>query len=340
MTTSLEVPATARATVRVTVAVPTYRRPRDLRALLPLLCRQAAEVAAEPGYAVDVLVVDNDPERSAEGLVAEVAGPGVRYAAEPLPGIAAVRNRAMDEAAGSRLLAFIDDDERPRERWLSALLDTWTATGPAAVSGRVLAEYEREPDPWIRAGRFFVRRNLPTGTPIDMAATGNLLLDLDQVRAFGARFDSSLGLAGGEDILFSRSLARAGGRLVWCAESAVVDQVPATRMTRRWVLTRAWSHGNGAVLTELRLTAGPLPRLAVRTRALGGGLARVAVGTARWAYGLATGSARHQARGLRVVFRGAGLAGGALGVVFSEYARGGRRWRLSRLPRPVREHAA
>jgi hypothetical protein len=122
--------------------------------------------------------------------------------------------------------------------------------------------------------------------------------------------------------------------MVWCAESAVVDQVPAARMTRRWVLTRAWSHGNGAVLTDLRLTGGTLPRLAVRVRAVGGGLVRVAGGAARWAFGLVSGSRRHQARGLRAALRGAGLVGGAFGVVYQEYARAGRRWRVSRLPRP------
>ncbi len=328
-------PALARDVLRVTVAVPTYRRPDDLGALLPLLRRQADEVvaASEGRYAVEVLVVDNDPERSAEAHVA-AAGAGIRYAAEPRPGIAAVRNRAMDEAADSRLLAFIDDDERPRERWLAALLDTWAGTGAAAVSGRVLAEYAGELDPWIAAGNFFVRRNLPSGTAIDTAAAGNLLLDLEQVRGCGARFDSSLGLGGGEDTLFSRSLVRAGCRMVWCAESAVVDQVPAVRMTRRWVLTRAWSHGNGAVLTELRLTSGTWPRLAVRARAVAGGLVRLAGGAARWAFGRISGSARHQARGLRTALRGAGLVGGAFGVVYQEYARDGRRWRVSRLPGP------
>jgi succinoglycan biosynthesis protein ExoM len=326
---------TTRDVLRVTVAVPTYRRPDDLSALLPQLRAQADEVtaASEGRYAVEVLVVDNDPERGAEAQVAR-AGGAVRYAAEPCPGIAAVRNRAMDEAAGSRLLAFIDDDERPRERWLAALLDVWSGTGAAAVSGRVLAEYAGDLDPWIAAGDFFVRRNLPSGTAIDTAAAGNLLLDLEQVRACGARFDSSLGLGGGEDTLFSRSLVRAGCRMVWCAESAVVDQVPAVRMTRRWVLTRAWSHGNGAVLTDLRLTSGAWQRLAVRARAVAGGLARVAGGAARWAFGQVTGSARHQARGLRAALRGAGLVGGAFGVMYQEYARDGRRWQVSRLPGP------
>jgi glycosyltransferase involved in cell wall biosynthesis len=274
-----------------------------------------------------VLVVDNDPERSAADVVAGM--PGVRYAAEPTPGIAAVRNRALDEAGEARVLAFIDDDERPADGWLDHLLRTWATTGAAAVSGRVLAEYAGELDPWIRAGRFFVRRRMLTGTEIDVAACGNLLLDLDQVRACGVRFDSSLGLGGGEDTLFSRQLARAGGRMVWCDESAAVDQVPAERMTRTWVLTRAWSHGNATLLIDLYMTPGRGARAALRIRGVGRGLVRIAGGAARWLWGIAARSLQHQACGLRTVCRGAGMIGGALGLVYVEYARTGRRWRLA-----------
>jgi succinoglycan biosynthesis protein ExoM len=319
-------------TVRVTVAVPTFRRPDDLRTLLPSLLDQAREVRAGTAgrYAVDVLVVDNDPDGGAATTVAEVPAAELRYVHEPTPGIAAVRNRALTEAADATLLAFIDDDERPEPGWLTALLDTWSVTGAAAVSGVVLAEYAGELDPWIRAGDFFVRRRMPTGTPIDVAACGNLLLDLVQVRAFGLRFEPALGLGGGEDTLFSRALVRAGGRMVWCDESAAVDRVPAERMTRAWVLTRAWSHGNAAVLTELRLTSGAAARLRVRVAGLTRGLLRVGGGALRWCWGLLRRSDRHQARGLRALLRGAGMVGGACGLVFEEYARSGRRWRLAR----------
>jgi hypothetical protein len=228
------------------------------------------------------------------------------------------------------VLAFIDDDERPTDGWLRHLLDTWAASGAAAVSGRVLAEYAGDLDPWIRAGEFFVRRRMPTGTEIDVAACGNLLLDLDQVRALGVRFASTLGLGGGEDTLFSRQLARAGGRMVWCDESAAIDVVPAERMTRTWVLTRAWSHGNASVLIDLHLTTGGPARLALRIRGAGRGLLRVAGGAARWAWGVLSRSRRHQARGLRAACRGAGMIGGACGLVYVEYARSGRRWRLAR----------
>jgi succinoglycan biosynthesis protein ExoM len=337
MTTAPTAPADERAPkqepVRVTVAVPTFRRPDRLAGLLPLLRDQVQSVAAARAgrYLLDVLVVDNDPERGAERVVAAFAMPGLRYAPESEPGIACARNRALDEAAGSRLLAFIDDDERPRDGWLVHLLDTWASSGAAAVSGRVVSEYTGDLDPWVRAGDFFWRRTRPTGIEIATAATSNLLLDLAQVRASGTRFDAALGLAGGEDTLFSRSLVRAGRRIVWCDESVVVDQVPPERMTRSWVLARALGHGNAALLTDLRLTRAPLERLRLRAAGICRGLVRIAGGGARWAWGMSVRSRRHQARGLRTLLRGAGMVGGAVGLVYEEYARSGRRWRPARL---------
>lgn len=313
--------------MRVTVGVPTFRRPDDLAALLPVLLEQAEELTVATGgrYVADVLVVDNDPAGSAAGTVAAVGAPLVRYAVEARPGIAAVRNRALDEAAGSQLLAMIDDDELPQPRWLEHLVMAWEETRPAAVAGRVLAAYEGELEPWVAAGDFFLRFTFPTGTEVATAAAGNLLLDLDQVRRAGVRFATDLGLSGGEDNLFSRALVRAGGRIVWCDESVAVDQVPAARMTRRWVLTRSWSHGNASVLTELRLAGGLMERTGIRAQGLARGLARVGGGSVRWALGLIVRSDRHQARGLRTLLRGAGMVSAVLGLVYLEYARPGQR---------------
>jgi glycosyltransferase involved in cell wall biosynthesis len=313
--------------IRVTVGVPTFRRPDDLQALLPVLLDQAEQLtlATDGRFLVDVLVVDNDPDGSAAGTAAAAASSGVRYVCESRPGIAAVRNRALDEAAGSRLLAMIDDDELPQPRWLEHLVLTWEQSRPAAVAGRVLAAYQGVLEPWVAAGDFFLRFSFPTGTEVTTAAAGNLLLDLDQVRRAGIRFATDLGLSGGEDNLFSRALVRAGGRIVWCDESVAVDQVPATRMTRRWVLTRSWSHGNVSVLTDLRLAEGLLGRAGVRFRGLSRGLVRVAGGGLRWALGLLTRSDRHEARGLRTLLRGAGMVSGVVGLMYLEYARPGDR---------------
>ena len=310
--------------VRVRIAVPTFRRPNDLEHLLPQVLEQASHSArggAGRTYSIRLLVVDNDPLGSAAGVAARFAESGVDYFREDRPGIAAARNRAMDESSADRLLVMIDDDELPQPRWLDALLDTWSREQAALVAGRVIARYASDLDPWIAAGDFFVRRNLTTGAEITVSAGGNVLVDLDQVRRLGIRFDESLGLSGGEDTLFSRQLHAAGGRMVWCAESVIHDLVPASRMSRSWVLRRARSHGGAAVRIDLMLASGAGRRLWIRARRLIGGMVRVGLGVGRFLAGLVLRSPRHQARGLRAAMRGVGMITAVLGIRHEEYAR-------------------
>jgi succinoglycan biosynthesis protein ExoM len=305
----------------VVVGVPTYRRPDELATLLPRLLAQADDL---PGRAVDVLVVDNDPAGSARDVVAAVEDPRVHYVAQPVPGIAAVRNRILDHAAdalGGALVAMIDDDEVPEPRWLAALVETQERTGAALVAGRVVPEFTGPLDPWVAAGRFHTRRNLATDAPITVAAAGNLLLDVRQLRALGQRFDERVGLAGGEDTLFSRELHARGASMVWCAGSVAVDRVLPERMTRRWVLARAMSHGDAWVRVGLRLAPGPVARATFRVRAVLGGAARVVVGGARAAAGTLLRRPVDSARGLRAAMRGVGMVRGAWGLHHVEYAR-------------------
>lgn len=300
----------------VVVAVLTYRRPAELAILLPELSRQAS---GRPS--IHVLVVDNDPAASGEAVVAAANDPAVRYVHEPRPGIAAARNRALDEAASDDLLVFIDDDEWPNPTWLESLLEVYDRTSSAAVVGPVISEYAAQLDPWIKAGRFFDRRRLPSGTQIDVAATNNLLLDLGQVRAFGLRFDEAFGLSGGSDTLFTRELHRRGGQLVWCDEAIVIDQVPMERLTRRWVLLRALRSGNSWSRTSIKLSPSVVDRFLVRMRLTGRGALRTVSGTAQFGVGFVSRDIARRARGLRTAARGIGMVSGAYGYVYSEYRR-------------------
>jgi GT2 family glycosyltransferase len=214
-------PAVVRQPVRVTVAMLTFHRADDLAAAVPLLLAQREEVT-DPTTEVDVLVVDNDPAGRGAAMVRALQHPHMRAVVEPTPGIPAARNRALDECADRDVLVFIDDDERPHEGWLRHLLDTYRSTGADAVAGPVVSRFSGTLDPWVAAGAFFRRRRLPTGSPIDVAATNNLLLDMAAVRRTGARFDVRFGLVGvGEDTLFTRSMAQQGARLLWCDEAIV-----------------------------------------------------------------------------------------------------------------------
>ncbi|SNR41420.1 glycosyltransferase family 2 protein [Blastococcus mobilis] len=309
-----------RRSAAVTIGVITFRRATDLREILPLLLQQAAEVTG-PEYRVDVLVVDNDAEGSARPVVEALGSPRVRYVVEPTPGIAAARNRVLDEGDSADLLVFIDDDERPRPQWLRSLLETRARSGAAAVAGAVISAFDGPLDPWVQAGDFFRRRRLPTGTPIRVAATNNLLLDMAVLRRTGLRFDPAFGITGGSDTLFTRRLVAAGETMVWCDEAVVIDRVPVSRMTRQWVLRRAFRSGNSTSRVDLVLAGTAAARVGARVRAVARGVPRVVAGAARWSLGKVTRSARHEAAGLRTAARGAGMLAGTVGVAYQEYRR-------------------
>jgi GT2 family glycosyltransferase len=308
--------------------VATYRRPELLEALLPKLVDQVESVAVHNVDAT-VVIIDNDPLRSAEVVTrawTEASGPGahaVRYVHEPIPGISAARNRALDSAADSDLLVFIDDDERPAETWLRDLVDTYRQYDAAGVLGPVLPEYVQQLDPWIEAGGFFVRPRQETGSTREVGFTGNLLLDLHVVRRLGIRFDEEFGLSGGEDNLFTSLLTRGGGEIRWCDEAHVWDLVPPERATRRWVLTRRFRFGTSHSRVACRLSASAPERFALRLWLTLGGAIRVGVGLGRYSMGRVMGSDRHEARGLRTAAWGAGMTIGAWGYVHQEYKRPG-----------------
>ena len=302
----------------VVLAVATYKRVDDIVALLPLLVEQGNEIP-EP---TRVVVVDNDPDAGARDAVLALGLPDVTYAHEPAPGIAHARNRALDEAKGAHLVTFLDDDERPCERWLVALVDTYRRERCVAVAGVVLPAPGMIDDPWMKAGGAFVRQRHEDGAELEAAGTANLLLDLRQVEQLGGlRFDIAFGMTGGSDTMFTRTLVKRGGRIVWCDESKVVDHIRAARLNRAWYLQRQFRTGNSWSRTSVALADGPLRRLATRLELTAQGVVRILLGLLRWLVGSVTGNLEHRARGNRTVVRGYGFVLGAWGVIYNEYGK-------------------
>ena len=201
----------------ITIAVLTYLRPADIEESLPRLLDQARRY----GPSAQVLVVDNDPNGSARSTVSKFAGDDLRYVVESTPGIAAARNRAIDEST-SDLLVFIDDDERPSHDWLVNLVETFDRhRGTLGVAGLGESEFASPPDPWIIQGGFFERLNPSTGTMLEVVATNNLLLDRRVLSATRLRFDEQFGLSGGSDTMFSHEARRLGLSFRFCREALV-----------------------------------------------------------------------------------------------------------------------
>lgn len=307
-----------RSDVSVAVCIPTFRRPDDLARLLSTLPSTISEAQRQGRCGrVDVIVIDNDDRTSAASVV-RAAAIEARYVVEHTRGVAAVRNRALEEASSSDLLVFIDDDETPAaDDWLERMLATRTEHRAHAVAGPVRTVADGPLDPWIAAGGFFARAHraaLVTGSPISRAATNNLLLDRRFVAQAGVRFDPRFGLSGGEDSLFTSELHRQGATMVWCAEAVVLDHLPPERRTRSHALQRTRGMASAGVRVAVVLAGhGRAARLRVRLRAIAAAVVRLAAGSGLVLAGLVSRSQRLDAIGRREWARGAGSLEGVFG---------------------------
>lgn len=301
----------------VVVAMATFRRPDCLTRILPALAHQVTDY---PGAAT-VLVVDNDPNGGARPAVLGWRGHRVRYVHEPTPGIAAARNRALGEAGRAELLVFIDDDELPLGDWLQQLVDCWRTYCCVAVAGPVLARFEGTADPWAARSGVFDRVRRDTGTLLAGAATNNLLLHLPQLRALEVVFDEQFGLSGGSDSMLTHTLVSRGAEIRWCDEAEVLDFIPASRISRTWVLRRSYRTGNGWSRVALALADGPAARLWQRVELTARGVVRGGQGLVRWAGGVLSQDLGRRASGSCMVATGLGVVAGAAGLVVVEYGR-------------------
>ncbi|HEY0104609.1 MAG TPA: glycosyltransferase, partial [Rhizomicrobium sp.] len=134
----------------VTVAIPTFRRPRLLAKLLDALAR------LDTAASVSILVADNDAQGHAGfDLCEAIRARGYRWPLRALivaeRGIAQARNAltaaALDDPK-MQFLAMIDDDEWPCAGWLDALLRQQAASDADAVQGSVLFEVPERAAGW------------------------------------------------------------------------------------------------------------------------------------------------------------------------------------------------
>lgn len=299
----------------LTVTIPTFRRPERLPRLVHTIRLQyeQLETVAAP---VRIVIIDNDPHESARSVA---DGLGVEYEPEHEPGIAAARQRALDVAARGELVVMIDDDLLPEDGWLADLITTWTSHRPAVVMGFVRYVWPPDTDPLVAAGGFMRRREFRDGEALDHLATGNVLIDIDQVRSLDVTFDRGLGLAGGEDSLFGKAVLARGGTVV-ASKSTAQDRIPAERTTWKFVRARAIGHGQTTVYVQLYGRSG-VDGFVGRAQSLVGGSVRWAVFSGWRLVGRLVRNVPLEAAGTRRSWFAIGRMQAAIGHRHDEYAR-------------------
>jgi glycosyltransferase involved in cell wall biosynthesis len=233
--------------VKVTVCIITYQRPEGLKRLLEGLNKLAFDKCKVPE--LEVIVVDNDVAGSAYKVCEETRSASnwsLKYFVEPRRGIPYARNKAVASAQEGHpdFIAFIDDDEVPERSWLDELLYVQHLYQADVVAGPVLPHFTVPVAPWVKQGRFFERRRMLTGTLIEWAGTGNVLVRSEVFEKMGESFDERLVLSGGEDSTFFWRVHRRGYKLVWADEALAYEWLPKSRANVGWLLRRAYRVGN------------------------------------------------------------------------------------------------
>jgi glycosyltransferase involved in cell wall biosynthesis len=228
----------------ISVCICTYKRTELLQRLLNDLGTQDTDGL----FNYSIVVVDNDRSRSAEVTVSEFARNfpvSVHYCVETRQNIALARNKAIENAGGD-LIAFIDDDEFPIQRWLLTLFNALNHYGVDGILGPVKPFYETKPPGWIVQGKFYDRPSYATGFVIDWrkGRTGNVLFKKQVLQSVSQLFRPEFRT--GEDQDFFRRLLEKGHVFVWCHEAIAYEVVPPERWKLSFMVRRALLRGEVA----------------------------------------------------------------------------------------------
>jgi GT2 family glycosyltransferase len=222
------------ASMRVSVVVPTYRRPESLARCLDALDRQTR--AAEE----TLVVVRGDDAASRQVVCARARA--VRLVLVHRPGVIAAMNAGLD-ASGGEVVALTDDDAAPHADWLARIVDTYAGDARIAAvggrdwvtsykTGRLIDESESVVGRIDWLGRVTGNHHAGVGEArdVDVLKGVNLSVRGDLLRQL--RFDERLRGVGTEhhwELALCLALRRRGYRIVYDPAIAV-DHHPQPRV--------------------------------------------------------------------------------------------------------------
>jgi peptidoglycan/xylan/chitin deacetylase (PgdA/CDA1 family)/GT2 family glycosyltransferase len=262
----------ATAGVELSIVIPTYQRPRRLRACIESLIAQKGLQQR-----LELIVVLDGPYPATEEMLGGLTPPfPLRVVVQDHAGQAAARNRGVEEAQG-RYVLFVDDDIVVGERLVAAHLEALRAGDRVVGIGRIDKLLSPRAPHWSRSRQTVWRNHydrLASGREPRFSDTygGNLSLPRSDFLAVGG---FALDLVVEHDVELGYRLARAGMAFVYIPDAVAHEE---DRDTLERFITDARRRGSVAtmlyerhpdLLPHLRLGgAGELPRRWIALRRL------------------------------------------------------------------------
>jgi glycosyltransferase involved in cell wall biosynthesis len=235
----------------VSIVVPTFARPRELRGCLDAISR-----LDRAGLEVEVIVVDDGSPEPTGPIVDEFRDRlAVRLVAQSRAGPGAARNAGAAVARG-RYLAFVDDDCRPAPDWLAVLAGELQRDDRQLLGGRVENAltgnlYSEASE---RITEFVYERHRRGQAQEPFFTTSNFALSTERFRSLGG-FTTAIPSATAEDKEFCDRW-RARGLALTPVPEAVVFHVHHLTLRRFW--RQHFNYGRGIfAFRQLRRRRGP-----------------------------------------------------------------------------------
>jgi cellulose synthase/poly-beta-1,6-N-acetylglucosamine synthase-like glycosyltransferase len=228
--------------MKITVIVPTYRRPKDLAR-----CLQALDKQTRPADEVLVVIRDTDTETWSFLETFNSESLPLLTMTVKVPGVIAAMNMGLDEAHGE-IVAFTDDDSEPHIDWLKRIETQflsddliggvggrdWTYGGRGQIYKEIrrLVDKEQETVGKVQwAGRVIGNHNLGVGKAREVDILKGVNMSYRRSAIANMRFDERMRGTGAQvhfEIGFCLALKQKGWKLIYDPMVAV-DHYPAQR---------------------------------------------------------------------------------------------------------------
>ncbi|HLG19525.1 MAG TPA: glycosyltransferase family A protein [Bdellovibrionota bacterium] len=237
----------------ITVAICTRNRARMLDGAIESLLRQSISPNA-----YEILIVDNNSIDQTEQISAQwmtrTSGL-VRYTQQPVPGLSASRNHAIERAYGS-ILAFIDDDARPVPDWLTHIKNCFEQDAKCVgVGGSIVLSWLSSRPSWLRKQEeyFYAAHDLGSEARLmrfpEFAMGTNMAFQTSALKHIGGfptnfGYNSAAGtILPNEELFVSYSLHQTGSHMWYLPQARVQHLIDNERASVDWFLRRAGAQG-------------------------------------------------------------------------------------------------
>lgn len=230
----------------ITICIPTYKRPLFLNKLLCSI--NESKINRSLIKEINIIIVDNDIEKTAEITVNEIKEKlnvyfTIEYHDYPVKGLSNVRNELLRKALGlnPEFIVFIDDDEYPSAEWLNELVKTIVNNNGDMAMGPVISVFDNNVSRYISC--WFERPFHLANAKINYVRTGNLIIRANSLLKFRIWFDNRFNATGSEDSYFGIQMMKKYATIYWSSGAIVFETIPGTRANLKYLIKR---HFRGA----------------------------------------------------------------------------------------------